>query len=151
MSGATGPSLAKWRRRTPGWPARKAPKLCRRCKASEQLDGGHLQGVALHFAGDVCAQMVLLVRRFQGGDDLRVPVGIELEELLVVGNDDEATLLTLEGASPWVGVGIGGHFLGAIDVDHRDVGERLGGREHGHSKQAENYDRSKFPHISSIY
>src|SRR5437899_9283378 len=61
----------------------------------EQLDRSDFQRIALQVAGNVHAKVVFLVRRFESFHDLCVSLRIELQELLVLHHDAEATRRTL--------------------------------------------------------
>ena len=55
----------------------------------QQPDGGDFQGVALKVSCDVDAKVVFLVRGFEGFEDLGISLGVELQELLVLGDNAE--------------------------------------------------------------
>ena len=64
-------------------------------KELQQFDRGDFQRIALHFTADVHAKVVFLVRCFERFYDLGVAFRIELEELLILRQDAEATRCTL--------------------------------------------------------
>jgi hypothetical protein len=61
----------------------------------QQFDRRDFQRIALHVAADVHAKVVFLVRGFESFNDLCVSLCIELQELLVLRYDPEATRCTL--------------------------------------------------------
>jgi hypothetical protein len=57
----------------------------RRLLRLQQFDGRDFQRIALDVSVDIYAQVIFLVRRFEGVRDLGIARSIELQELVVLG------------------------------------------------------------------
>lgn len=67
-------------------------------EGSEQLDGGDLDRIAFHGPADVDPEVVALFGGLELGEDLLIAGVVELEVLVVAGDDAEAAAGALEGA-----------------------------------------------------
>src|SRR5262249_46468386 len=74
---------------------------------------------------------------------------VELNILLVAGDDPEATRFTLQGASPRVRVWIGRRFCRAVPVYHRHILVRFGGRKRRQRKHPQQQQIANSPHLPS--
>ena len=91
----------------------------------EQLDGSYFESVPLDGTSDVDAEVIGFFGGLQLGEDLLIAGGIELQIVIIAGEDAEAAGCTLEGAVAGVAVRVGGDAAGAVSVHDGDVFEGL--------------------------
>jgi hypothetical protein len=97
------------------------------CDGLKQFDGANLNHVSFDLASHVHAKVVLFVRGLELRKDFFIPLFVEPQVFAVLCEDAVSAGAALDGASPRVSVSILGVFGMAVDVDHRNVAESLGG------------------------
>jgi len=79
--------------------------------------------------------MIVFAGGIKGFDDLFVSGGIELQKLLIFGDNAEAARGTFKRAVSGMGIGVGSHFLRAVNVYYCDVIVGCGGSKCGNGAQ----------------
>src|SRR5205823_1657213 len=117
----------------------------------QQLYGSHFDGVALHIASDISANMVLLVGSLQLCENLRIAVRVKLQELLIWSNNSEAALLAHQRTIARMRIRVRGHLLRAGHVDDRNIIEGLCCRQRRGCHQTRHQQRSYYFHHYSPF